>query len=232
MHFSVTRNQDNPQADPQPRVDQDGVAFKKLLSTIAEKLGSSNVPELQLFLFNLKCPDGSPFIRSKHLYRHSSVNDIFMSLVAANLCTPWDLDVLIHILCGLKRHDLLSFISSYIPHVTVGKPVGELVSTDENVLLKIELHSALKTVDLGIISAIKHEICTCCLIPNQPHLMQYVGWKSIPVTLFFQVPNSCMLLVESGLQNSTLHELGGSGINCVTFCFNKTTVCYSIPCDN
>ena len=209
----------------QPNIDQESADFKKMLFAIAEKVGSSNVPELQLLLLNLKCPDGSPFIQPRCIQNHRTIKDIFISLLESNLCTPRDLDVLIHILSGLKRQDLLSFISTYVPTVTIGKPLGAFDGSDEQrIYLTVELHSALKVVDIGVVSAIKQELCMFFTLKKQPYLMQYIGWKSSPVTLFFQLPSACMLLAVNGLQGLSVDEMSASGILCIKVYFNKTNV--------
>lgn len=216
------------QEDSLPISDHESVAFTELLSTITEKLGQSSFPELQHFLLNLNCPDGSSLINANNLHNHKTVKDLLISLVTANLCTARDVDVLIHILCGLKRGDLLTFISAYVAQITVGNPLGEIPTRKENLVLKIMLHEALKQVDLGIVSAIKLDLCTYFNIEDQPFLMQYIGWKAPPVTLYFQFPNACLPLVEKGLQSGSLHELSGNGIHYITICCNNTTVCYTL----
>jgi hypothetical protein len=217
---------ENNEDDFHQNINDEGIVFTKLLSVIAEKLGSSCFPELQHFLLNLKCPDGSAFIKSDYLYHHKTVNGLLSSLVTANLCTARDVDVLIHTLSGLKRGDLLTLISAYVPQITVGNPRSALPMREGSVVLKLSLPDALKKIDLGMVSAIKLDLCTICNLKEQPFLLQYIGWKTSPVTLFFQFRIACMMLVEKGLQSDSLHKLSENGIHCITICFNNTFVYY------
>jgi hypothetical protein len=224
--LSKSGSEENNEDDFHQNINDEGIVFTKLLSVIAEKLGSSCFPELQHFLLNLKCPDGSAFIKSDYLYHHKTVNGLLSSLVTANLCTARDVDVLIHTLSGLKRGDLLTLISAYVPQITVGNPRSALPMREGSVVLKLSLPDALKKIDLGMVSAIKLDLCTICNLKEQPFLLQYIGWKTSPVTLFFQFRIACMMLVEKGLQSDSLHKLSENGIHCITICFNNTFVYY------
>ena len=208
-------------------IDHGGIAFMKLLSTISEKLGSTYFPELQHFLLHLKCPDGSALIKSDYFCNLKTVKDLLISLVSANLCTARDVDVLIHTLSGLKRGDLLTLISAYVPQVTVGNPLGAMTVRDGSVMLKVSLPDALKQIDLGIVSSVKLDLCRICNIQDQPFLLQYIGWKTNPVTMFFQFPIACMSLLEKGLHSGSLHELTGNGIHCIAIHYKNATVCYT-----
>ena len=214
---------DNPR---QHNIDHDDFTFRKLLATITEKLGFTCVPELQHFLLNIKCPNGSPLFNTENLYHHKNVDSLLMPLLMDNYLTPRDLDILIHILHGLKRQDLLSLITAYVPKITVGKPcVRSSGNCDNKLIVQVSLNEALKGVDLGIISALKHDLCNCFSMQQQPYLMQYVGWWSSPTTLHFQVPLSCMELVELGLKNS-LSQLSGNGIDFIKVCVSDVVLCF------
>ena len=186
-------------------------------------MGPNCFLELQHFLLNLRCPDGSLFLNSEHLYEHKSIDGLIIPLVHENLFTVRDVDILIYVLHGLKRPDLLQLISAYIPKVTVGQPfVG---ACDEKCIIQIVLHEALKQADLGIISAIKRDLCICFNIQERPFLMQYIGWKKLPVTVYFQIPTSCMQLIEHGL-HSTISQLSGNGIDYIQVIVNNTVLLF------
>lgn len=147
-----------------------------------------------------------------------------MSLVDDDLCTPRDLDILIYILNGLKRPDLLRLVSAYVPKVTVGRPfVGAHDNGEEKCIIQIVLHEALKQADLGIISAIKHDLCICFHMQERPFLMQYIGWQTLPVTVYFQTPTSCMQLVEHGL-HTAISQLNGNGIDFIKVIYNTVII--------
>ena len=202
--------------------------FTKLLANITEKLGPSSVPELQHFLLNLRCPNGTPLLNAESLSGHKTVDGLLMQLVDAKLCTPRDLDILIHILNGLKRHDLLPLISAYVPKITVGKPfVSSMGNCDQMFIVRVVLNEALKQIDLGIVSAIKHDLCSCFRMHQRPFLMQYIGWQNSPLILYFQVPNACMYLVEEGLQNDISH-LSGNGIDYINIIINGTVLSFHV----
>lgn len=193
-------------------IDHESEGFGELLASVAERLGSNSFSELQHFLLNLKCPDGSNFVGIDSLYSSKTVPDLLKSLVRSGLCTPWDLDVLIHVVTGLKRQDILALISSYVPSVSIGNPVVIEDVKKEELVMAVSMHVAIKTLDLGIVSAVKHDLCTCFSIQDRPFLMQYTGWKSSPVTLFFKLPIVCMSIVERGLHCKLVKELKEVGI--------------------
>ena len=222
--FAVEKEEDNHD-ESQPYIDNESVAFSKLLSNITEKLGPSCVPEIQHFLLNIRCPDGTPLFNDETLYDRKTIDGLLIPLVTSNFCTPRDLDILIHILHGLKRQDLLPLISAYVPNVTVGKPFVRPCG-NAMFVIRVILNEALKRIDLGIVSAIKHDLCTCFGIQQRPFLIQYIGWQCTPIILHFQVPNACMQLVEEGLHNSVC-ELSGNGIDCIKLDISSTT--FSIP---
>lgn len=222
--FTVEKEEEN-QDESQPYIDNESVAFSKLLTNITEKLGPGCVPEIQHFLMNIRCPDGTPLFNYETLYDRKTIDGLLIPLVTSNFCTPRDLDILIHILNGLKREDLLPLISAYVPKVTVGKPFVR-PSGDGMFLIRVVLSEAIKRIDLGIVSAIKHDLCTCFGIQQRPFLIHYIGWQCTPVILHFQVPNACMQLVEEGLHNS-IYQLNGNGIDCIKLDINSTT--FSIP---
>ena len=222
--FVVER--DESEDESPPYIDEESLEFSKLLSEITDKLGSHCVPELQHFLLNLKCPDGSPLISTESLYNCRTIDGLLIPLVAGNFCTPRDLDILIHILHGLKRQELLPMISAYVPKITVGKPFVRSVNNgNEMFVVRVVLNKALKQVDLGIVSAIKHDLCSCFCMKQKPFLMQYLGWKCSPIVLHFQVPISCMQKVEEGLKNF-ITQLDGNGIECIELDINCTTFSY------
>lgn len=224
--FSDVGDSTDLEGDPQQHVDHDDMAFTKLLSMIKERLGSNCFSELQLFLLNIKCPNGCPLFNADSLYNHKSVDGLLLPLLRDSFLTPRDLDILIHILNGLKRPDLLSLISAYVPKVTVGKPcMKSSGNCDEKLIVQVVLNEALKRIDLGIISAIKHDLCACFGMQLQPYLMQYIGWQSSPITLMFQVPTACFKLVEGGLKNSISH-LSGNGIDYIKVCIHSITLTF------
>lgn len=229
--FYTVERCDTDSQDDSPHhniIDHESMAFSKLLSSITEKLGPSSVPELQHFLLNIKCPNGSSLLNSESLYDCKTIDSLLIPLVTANFCAPRDLDILIHILNGLKRQDLLPLISAYVPKITVGKPfVRSSGKSDEIFIVRVIMNEALKQIDLGIVSAIKHDLCTCFGIQQRPYLMQYVGWQNSPIILHFQLPVACMQLVEGGLQSS-VSQLSGNGISCIKLEFNNTTFSFPI----
>ena len=201
--------------DPPPYIDEESLEFSKLLNDIAEKLGLQSFSELQHYLLQMKCPDGTPLIDPDTLYGRRTTEDLIAPLIASNLFSNQDLDPLIHILHGLQRDDLLHLVSAFVPKVTVGKPtVCDIPDQHQVFVVKINLNQAIKQLDLGIVSAIKHDLCACFGISQKPYLIQYIGWKQDPIVLHFQVPFPCMHLVEDGLEHN-LSELHGNGIDTV-----------------
>ena len=133
-----------------------------------------------------------------------SPDGLVTPLVYMNLCTSRDVDLLIHLLHGLKREDLLPMIQEYIPKVGMGSPYVRAVY-DENKFFAVKalLKPAIKHVDLGIVSVVKHSLCVSFGLGSKPYMIQFIGWKADPISLHFQIPIPCMYLVQEGIAAST-----------------------------
>ena len=222
------KEESDSQDDSPPYIDEESLQFSKLLSDITERLGSHSFAELQHYLLQMKCPDGTALVDADSIYARKSTDALLIPLVANNLCNSRDLDILIHVLRGLQREDLLPLISAYVPKVTIGTPYIRPIDDDgKSFVVKVVLNQALKQLDLGIVSAIKHDLCTCFGILQKPYLMQYLGWEQDPIVLHFQVPMACMHMVEEGLGHHC-SELHGNGIDYVELEISNTTIHFPI----
>lgn len=227
LMFTVQKKEESDsQDDSPPYIDEESLQFSKLLSDITEKLGAHSFAELQHYLLQMRCPDGTPLVDAESIYSRKSTDALLIPLVANNLCNSRDLDILIHVLRGLQREDLLPLISAYVPRVTIGTPYVRPIDDEcKTFIVKVVLNQALKQLDLGIVSAIKHDLCSCLGISQKPYLMQYLGWEQDPIVLHFQIPIPCMHMVEEGLEHH-FSELHGNGIDHVELEINNTTFCY------
>lgn len=207
-HSSETTEADDIAA----QLDDDSIEFSKILLDITELLGQESFPDLYHYLVQLRCPDGTPIIDVNSLHDRRSPDGLMTPLVYMNLCTSRDVDLLIHLLHGLKREDLLPMIQEYIPKIGMGVPYVRAVY-DENRFFAVKafLNPAIKHVDLGIVSVVKHSLCVSFGLESKPYIIQFIGWKADPISLHFQVPIPCMYLVQEGIASCT-HNFASCGI--------------------
>ncbi len=177
--------------------DKDTIEFSKLMLKIYERLGPLSYPELYHFISSVRCPDGSQLVNPEAFQERRTPEGVMLSLIFSSICSALDVDFLIYLLQSLHRHDLLELVRDFVAQVSVGRPeMRDVYNPSKHFLLKMVLNPAIKHIDIGMVSALKHAVCVRMGIEDRPYLIQYMGWTDKPITVYIQVPVGCMFLVQ------------------------------------
>lgn len=178
-------------------LDREHLRFSKVILEVSEALGVQSYAELYHFVTSIRCPDGSRLVDLDSFRERRTADGIFLPLMYTNICSSRDVDFLVHLLESLHRDDLLPLVREFIPKTSVGSSVPHVVfNPNKHFVFKVVLNPAIKHIDLGMVSALKHAVCVGMGIEDQPYLIQFLGWTDKPITLHFQVPMGCMFLVQ------------------------------------
>lgn len=168
--------------------EEEDAEFSKLLLEITDKVGPDCFPEFYHCLKELSCPDGTQFIDDSYLKERFSPEGMIIPLLYNNLLISQDLDLLVTLLRGLGREDLLPLLREYSTKLTVGFPVFRPIhDTTSFFSLVVELHPSVTELDLEGASYIKQELCRLLGVGAAPYLLQFLGWKKDPIVAQFQV---------------------------------------------
>ena len=161
-----------------PGFEEDEAEFSKLLLEIIDQLGPDCFPEFSLFLKGLYCTDGSRFIDESYLKDQRSPEGLLIQLLYNNLLISQDLDMLIVLLRGLGREDLIPLLHSYSSKLTICYPVFKPIQDTEHFFsLLVCLQSRVTELDLEGVCYIKQEVCDLLGVAKTPHILQFLGWK-------------------------------------------------------
>lgn len=167
----------------------------------------------------LCCPDGSSYIDSSYLKDQRSPEGLLIPLLYNNLLVSHDLDLLIVILRGLGRDDLMPLLRDYSSKLVVGFPIFRPIQDSERFFsLLVELQPRATELDLEGVCYIKQEMCDMLGVTSAPYLLQFLGWRKAPIVVQFQV-HMCLvdrvkevLCAPSGnLENFTRLEMDVRG---------------------
>lgn len=215
-------------SDLSSQIDEDNLQFSKVLLDITNKLGPESFADLYHCLKELRCPDGTPLIDPDSLKDRRSPDGLLIPLIYTSLCNCRDVDLLIHLLECLHRHDLVPVVQEYIPRVGMGTPVVRAIhDVNKFFAIKVFMNETIKRINLGSVSMIKHDICKGFGLCDKPYLMQFIGWTSNPICLSFQLPISCMHFVEERIV-TLAPTLLTNGIEKLTLEINSTTFTYNV----
>lgn len=110
----------------------------------------------------------------------------------------------------------------------MGTPVVRAIhDVNKFFAIKVFLNETIKRINLSTVSMIKHDICIGFGLCDKPYLMQFIGWTSSPICLSFQIPISCIHLVEEGII-TLAPTLVTNGIVKLSLEINSTTFTYNV----
>lgn len=170
-----------------PEFDDDDENFTTLIVNILKELGDHSFPEIYLFLKQLLSASGSKFLDQS--YFSSSPDALLIPLLDSNLISSQDVDLLVAIITGIGREDLVPLVRSYCSKATLCHPVFKAVKDSESFFsMRLELDSSVCTdLDLRRVSLIKSEMCFKLRVNDCPYLLQFIGWRRSPLIVQFQV---------------------------------------------
>ncbi len=194
---------------PPPGFEDDDSEFSKLLLQLTDQLGTDYFPEFYHFLKELCCPDGSWYLDRSYLKDQRSPEGVLIPLLQNNLLVAQDMDLLIAIVRGLGRDDLMPLLRDYSTKISMQYPVLKPVQDTQHFFsLLVELHPSVAELDLEGVCYIKQDICRMIGVEEAPYLLQFLGWRKDPIVVQFQVHMSLVdriqVVVES---DSTSHNL-------------------------
>jgi hypothetical protein len=161
-----------------PGFEEDETEFSKLLLEIIDQLGSDCFPEFRLFLKGLYCTDGSRFIDESYLKDQRSPEGLLIQLLQNNLLISQDLDMLITLLRGLGREELIPLLHTYSSKLTICYPVFKpIYDTERFFSLLVCLQRRVTDLDLEGVCYIKQEVCDLLGVAKAPYMLQFLGWR-------------------------------------------------------
>lgn len=190
--------------EPIPPGFEDYKDFTKLLLEIIDKLGPNSFPEFSFFLKGLYCPDGTRLVDDSYLTSQYSPEGLLIILLHNNLFSSQDLDLLITLMRGLGREDLLPLLHDYSSKVAVSYPAFKAVQDTERFFsLLVGLQPRVTELDLEGVCHIKQEMCEILGVEEAPYLLQFLGWKRQPdIVIQFQLHAS----LTGRLREAVVHD--------------------------
>lgn len=160
-----------------------------MLLEIIDQLGPDCFPEFSFFLKGLHCPDGSRFIDQSYLGDQRSPEGLLIPLLYNNLLASQDLDMVIALLRGLGREDLMPLLHTYSSKLTISYPVFKAIQDTERFFsLLVCLRPGVTDLDLEGVCYIKQEVCDILGVAKAPYMLQFLGWKKdASIVVQFQV---------------------------------------------
>lgn len=191
--------------EPIPPGFEDYKDFTKLLLEITDKLGPNSFPEFSFFLKGMYCPDGTRLVDDSYLTGQHSPEGLLIILLHNNLLSSQDLDLLITLVRGLGRGDLLPLLHDYSSKLTVSYPAFKAIQdTDRFFSLLVGLQPRVTELDLEGVCYIKQEMCELLGVEEAPYLLQFLGWKRQPdIVVQFQLHVSLAGRVREAMHDAT-----------------------------
>ena len=124
----------------------------------------------------------------KYFLDQTSPDGILIPLLHNSFFVSRDMDVVITVLQGLGRNDILPLVELYSSKIDIGYPAFRAMQDVERFFaLYIELHPAIDDLDLEAVCYIKQDICEVLGVEKIPYMLQFLGWMKDPVIVRFQV---------------------------------------------
>ena len=178
--------------------------YTTLLIRICDSLGQDSYGELHYYLCELRCPGGSHLLDPSIFYEKATPDGLLISLLHTNQSSWRDLDLLVHIIKAMNRRDLLPAVQQFVKRVGLGRQSVAMVHDwKKSGLLKVYLNPSLHQVDSGVVSVIKHSLCTWFQLAEVPYNLPFIGWTLNPIVMHFQPPLGIFEFTEQGLKANT-----------------------------
>lgn len=182
-----------------PEFDDEDENFTTLILELVKELGGHSFPEIYLYLKQLLSASGTKFLDQSYFAEvstsstssstsSSSSDDLLMPLLDNNLISSQDVDLLLAMITGVGRENLIPLVESYCSKATLCHPVFKVVKdTTSFFSLRLELDSNVCVdLDLRRVSLIKREMCQELGVEAFPYLLQFIGWRRTPLMVQFQ----------------------------------------------
>ncbi len=183
-----------------PQFDDDDEDFASLMGNISKELGDDLMAEVYFCLKQLMSASMGRFLDETCFPEALSTLDaLFMPLMDLNLISSQDVDLLVTILIAIGRKDLLPLVETYCSNATLCHSVFKAVKDTRNFFsLRLDIDpDVCVDLDLHTVSLVKKDICRHLGVERTPYLLQFIGWRRVPLIVQFQVHFS---LVDSLLE--------------------------------
>ena len=163
--------------------------------------GCSNYT-LSFIIHSLCCPDGSTLIAPDIIRSNTTVDGILVSLILHSYISSYDIDFLVHLLKVLDKIELVrSAIDRYYDKRTLGKPFLRKIKRIRSLfLLRCVFQSGFSGLTFDVVTDVKTTLKSLFGFDSFPYVMQFMGWSTNPVSLYFQLPQTCMPTVRQALE--------------------------------
>ena len=106
-----------------------------------------------------------------------------------NLISSQDVDLLITVIMGIGRQDLVPMVEKYCSKATLCHPVFKAIKDTVHFFsLRLDLDpDVCMDLDLQTVSLVKRDVCHNLGIERTPYLLQFIGWRRVPLIVQFQV---------------------------------------------
>ena len=157
---------------PPPAYEDGSTEFSKLILEIIDLIGQNSYAEFYYYLKELQCPDGTKFFDESYFYDHRSPDSILIPLLYNNVIVSRDLDVLIAVIRGLGRDDILQTLKDYSSKINIGFPTFQGIQDTERFFsLDIQLDPSIADLDLEAVCYIKQDMCEALGVEKVPYLL-------------------------------------------------------------
>ena len=181
------------------RVDK-GLDFIEMVVNLTDMVERTSYFNMVHYLCTLRCPDGSAFIDASLIRSKRNTDSILIPLLLHGYINNRDLDLMIHILPIIHREDFLPVIDDYISRITMGRPrVRRVRDLKRNFIIKCVFDYSVTSANMELVKTTKAKLREVFSFQEYPFLFQFMGWMEKPISLSYQVPVSCMQLIEEVL---------------------------------
>lgn len=182
--------------------DQGGPSFTEVVVNLTDMLDRSSFFMIAHYLCTLRCPDGTTFIDPQLIRYRKTRDSVLIPLLLNSYISNRDLDLLIHILRLMGRMDVIEMLTRYFSKVTMGLPrVRRLKDTKRSFIVRCVLERGFP-VNMQKVVSLKQKLFSVFGLEDYPFIIQYMGWRSRPLSLCYQMPQACMQTVEEIVSTS------------------------------
>ena len=179
-----------PRGSIPPQFDEDDEHFTDLIANVSKGLGEDAMAEVYFYLRQMMSASGGKFLgESCFPVTFTTIDAFFVPLIDMNLISSQDVDLLIAVLLGVGKKDLIPLVESYCSKATICHSVFKLIKDPIDFFsLRLDVDpDVCVDLDLQTVSLVKRDICVHLGVEKTPYLLQFIGWRRVPLIVQFQV---------------------------------------------
>ena len=177
-----------------------GMDFIGMVINLTDMIERTSYFNMVNYLCTLRCPDGSAFIDGSLIRSKRNTDSILVPLLLHSYISNRELDLIKHVLPIIHREDVLPVVDNYMSTVTMGRPhVRRVRDLKRNFIVKCVFDDSVTSTNMEMVKTMKAKLGEVFGFQDYPFLFQFMGWEDKPISLSYQVPVSCMQLIEEVL---------------------------------